>query len=146
MIAFFELLGDLAVASNLSFRTFLASRRYPRIALTRGICLVSGDEGGHTDDITKYVNIKLHGPDNKLLDSMNRDICARSSGIFLLVVLVVQLLKKDVDGGQIQACKKRLERIPDKLDELSDDILTRDTHNTRRLFLCLNGSFSRYDV
>jgi hypothetical protein len=53
MIAFFEHLGDLAVASNLSFRTFLASRRYPRIALTRGISLVLRDQGGHTDDITK---------------------------------------------------------------------------------------------
>jgi hypothetical protein len=72
-----------------------------------------------------------------LLDSLKRDICARSSGIFLWVVLVVQLLKKDVDGGQIQAGKKRLERIPDKLDELFDDILTRDTHYTGRLFLCL---------
>jgi ankyrin repeat protein/nucleoside phosphorylase len=141
MITFFEHIGDLAVSSNLGFRTFLASRHYPHIALTRGIALVLEDEGGHMDDITKYVNSKLHGPGNKLFDSIKRDICARSSGIFLWVVLVVHLLKKDVDSGQIHACNKRLERIPDKLDELFDDILTRDTYNMDRLFLCLQWIF-----
>ncbi|KAK5467580.1 hypothetical protein LTS15_000553 [Exophiala xenobiotica] len=137
MIEFFEHLGDLAASSTLNLRTCLSSRHYPRVTVQHGLCLVLEDQEGHKDDIFKYVDSKMNKLRSKMLDGVKREICERSSGIFLWVVLVVHILKKDYDAGQIQALKKRLKEIPDGLDQLFDDIFTRDTHNVERLILCL---------
>ncbi|KAK5237901.1 hypothetical protein LTR47_000994 [Exophiala xenobiotica] len=137
MIEFFEHLGDLAASSTLNLRTCLSSRHYPHVTIQHGLCLVLEDQTGHNDDISKYVDSKMNKLRSKKLDGVKREICERSSGIFLWVVLVVRILKKDYDAGQIQALKKRLKEIPDGLDRLFDDVLTRDTQNIKRLILCL---------
>ncbi|KAK7900982.1 hypothetical protein LTR67_003268 [Exophiala xenobiotica] len=137
MIAFFERLGDLASSSTLNLRTCLSSRHYPHVTIQHGLFLVLEDRPGHKADIVKYVNSKLKGLRSRMLNDVKSEICERSSGIFLWVVLVVKILKKDYDAGQIQALKKRLKEIPDGLDRLFDDIITRDTQNIKRLILCL---------
>ncbi|KIW69219.1 hypothetical protein, variant [Phialophora macrospora] len=137
MITFFEHLGDLGATSELRLRICLSSRHYPQITISHGISLVLEDQEEHYDDITKYVNGKLKGGRSKILDQMKGEICERSSGIFLWVVLVVQILKKEFDKGQINAVKKRLNEIPDGLDQLFDNIITRDTHDVDRLIWCL---------
>jgi hypothetical protein len=50
----------------------------------------------------------------------------RASDIFLWVLLVVQILNKEYDHGRIYALRKKLNEIPDGLDKLFDEILTRD--------------------
>jgi hypothetical protein len=65
------------------------------------------------------------------------EILEKASGIFLWVVLVVQILNKEYDGGRIHALRKRLWEIPTKLNELFKDILTRDNQNMEDLFLCI---------
>jgi nucleoside phosphorylase/uncharacterized membrane protein len=137
MIKFFEHLGEMAASSMLNLRTCLSSRHYPHVTIQHGLCLVLEDQEGHKDDIFKYVDSKMNKLRSKMLDGVKREICERSSGIFLWVVLVVHILKKDYDAGQIQTLKKRLKEIPDGLDQLLDDILTRDSHNVERLILCL---------
>jgi hypothetical protein len=137
MITFFEHLGDLGVTSELRLRICLSSRHYPHITISHGISLVLEYQAGHKDDIAKYVNGKLKGVRSKILEQVKEEICARSSGIFLWVVLVVQILKRDFDRGQIHAVKKRLNEIPDGLDQLFDDIITRDTHDVDRIIWCL---------
>ncbi|KIW88608.1 uncharacterized protein Z519_10654 [Cladophialophora bantiana CBS 173.52] len=137
MIAFFEHLGDLAALSGLKLRTCFSSRHYPHVTLAHSISLVLEDQEGHQDDIIKYVNSKLKVTRSKLFDEVKREICERSSGIFLWVVLVVHILRKDADDGRLHALKQRLKEIPDGLDQLFDDILTRDTQDVESLVLCL---------
>jgi ankyrin repeat protein/nucleoside phosphorylase len=137
MIEFFEYLGDYAVSSQVRLRTCFSSRHYPHISIEHGISLVLEDQEGHKDDIATYVNSKLKGRGSKIFDEVRSSICERSSGIFLWVVLVVQMMKKPFDNGQIQVLKKRLNEIPDGLEELFDDILTRDAENMEIMILCL---------
>lgn len=47
------------------------------------------------------------------------------------------MLNKEFDRGRIHALRKRLEEIPNGLDELFQDILTRDNQNMEELILCL---------
>ena len=91
------------------------------------------EQDGHRDDITQYVTSKLRIQRNKLGDEVKREICERALGIFLWVVLVVDILNKASDRGQVHTLKRRLKEIPDGLDELFDDILTRDCQKYGRL-------------
>lgn len=137
MVTFLEHLGDLAASSNLKMHICLSSMHYPNITVEHGIFLILEDQEGHADDIAKYVDSKLKGVRSTLLNDVKREICERSSGIFLWVVLVVQVLKKDLDSGQIQVLKKRLKEIPRGLNKLFDEILIRDTYDNELLILCL---------
>ncbi|KAF4632473.1 hypothetical protein G7Y89_g5650 [Cudoniella acicularis] len=62
---------------------------------------------------------------------------SRTSGIFLWVLLAVQVLSRKFDRGRIHALRKRLHKIPDRLDKLFMDILRRDGQNMEELILCL---------
>jgi hypothetical protein len=80
---------------------------------------------------------ELRAGRSKKVDGIKDEILKRASGIFLWVVLVVQMLNKEYDRGRIHALQKRLDGIPDGLDELFQDILTRDGQDIEDLVLCL---------
>jgi ankyrin repeat protein len=53
------------------------------------------------------------------------------------VVLVVRMLNRESDRGQVQELWKKLQDIPNDLHQLFGDILTRDSLNRDRLLLCI---------
>ena len=53
------------------------------------------------------------------------------------IVLVVQILNKASDHGHVHALRKKLQEIPDDLNELFRRILTRDCQNLDEMKLCL---------
>jgi ankyrin repeat protein len=136
MIFFFERLGNLSTSCKI--RTFFSSRHYPNITIQHSIVLILDDHSGHRGDIVKYVNSKLRIPGQpNLTDDLRAEIYNRSSGIFLWVILVIEILKKIIDRGRVHQLKKRLETMPSGLDDLFNDILSRDTENMQDLILCL---------
>ena len=137
MVDFLE--GLVSKFSGIHFRVCLASRHYPHISISDGIQLTLDDLEGHVQDITKYLNDKLKVGPVKQSKPLKEEILSRASGIFLWVVLVVQILKKDYDHGRLQnhTLQKRLQDIPDGLDELFEDILMKDRENMEELLLCL---------
>ena len=137
MVGFLEHLGQIAVSSRIRLNIYLSSRHYPYISIEKGIELIMEGQQGHDEDIAKYVNSKLRAGRSKKVDSVKAEILSRASGVFLWVVLVVQVLNKAYDHGQIYAIQKRLKEIPNELDDLFADILTRDGDNREELVLCL---------
>lgn len=137
MIGFFEELGQMAALSRTQFLICFSSRRYPHISTERSIELILEDQDGHMQDITKYIRSKLRTNRNKRADQIREEIRERSSAIFLWVVLVIQLLWKAFDSGRITDVSDRLRSIPDGLDKLFRDMLTRDSGNMADLLLCL---------
>uniref|UniRef100_L2GDQ2 Nacht and ankyrin domain protein n=1 Tax=Colletotrichum fructicola (strain Nara gc5) TaxID=1213859 RepID=L2GDQ2_COLFN len=73
----------------------------------------------------------------KQADELIQEILRKASGVFMWVVLVIDILNKDLQRGRIFAVKKRLQEIPPKLSDLFRDILTRDTENMDDLLLSL---------
>ncbi|KAK5467687.1 hypothetical protein LTS15_000660 [Exophiala xenobiotica] len=134
MVAFFELLGDAAAEHHL--RTCFSSRHYPHITVKNSIQLILEDQHDHRKDIANYLAKGLKG-DSKFLNEIRSEILERSSGIFLWVCLVLVILNKEYDHGRIHAMRKRLNEIPDGLDDLIHEILTRDTEHMDELILCL---------
>jgi ankyrin repeat protein len=137
MIASFERLGQFAMSAQIQFHVCFSSRHYPHITIEKGVHLILEGQEGHTQDIVSYLHSDLKAGRGKLIEQIKEEILERSSGIFLWVVLVVQILNKEFDHGRIHALRQRLDEIPNGLDELFQDILTRDGHNIEELILCL---------
>lgn len=137
LIIFLQNLGQLAVSSRIHLNVCLSSRHYPHISIAKGVQLVLEGQEGHMQDIARYLNSELRAGDSKQSDAIKEEILIRASGIFLWVVLVVQILNKEYDHGRVHALSRRLREIPDGLDKLFEDILTRDQDNLNELTLCL---------
>ncbi|KAJ0426585.1 hypothetical protein BJY00DRAFT_298137 [Aspergillus carlsbadensis] len=137
MLSFFEQLGELAASKGCPLLVCFSSRHYPHITIDHKIELVLQDQDGHKQDIVDYVHAELKAGRSKQALKIKDDIIGRASGIFLWVVLVVQILNKEYDRGRLHALGKRLKEIPDGLQSLLKDILTRDNNDMTNTLLCL---------
>ena len=137
LVAFLEQLGQLAISSQINFHVCLSSRHYPYISIRNGIQMTLEGQEGHDEDIARYLSSELKAGRGKQFEAIKEEILKRSSGIFLWVALVVQILNKEYDHGRVHALWRRLREIPDGLDKLFEEILTRDQENMEELVLCL---------
>jgi ankyrin repeat protein len=137
MILFFENLGELAVSSGRSFRVCLSSRHYPEVTIRRGISLVLEGQEGHTQDINDYLESALRIGTSTSAQKIRKDLQEKSSGVFMWIVLVVDILNEEYDGGRMYALERRLKQIPADLHALFQNILTRDSNDKEELILCL---------
>ncbi|KAK5191514.1 hypothetical protein LTR92_008687 [Exophiala xenobiotica] len=137
MISFFEQVCEKVVDSPTQFFVCFSSRHYPHIAMAKCIELVLEGQAGHQEDLAKYLDSELKIGSSRRSQDIKEEILERSSGIFLWIVLVVQILKKEYDRGRVHALRKRLGEIPDGLHELFRDIITRDGRNMDEFILCL---------
>ena len=137
MIQFLEHIADLAVSNSIHFKVCFSSRHYPHVSIRNGLELVLEGQEGHAQDITNYIDTELKIGKSKIAQCVRSELQEKASGIFMWVVLVVGILNKDFDRGQIHALRRRLHEIPGDLNELFRDILTRDSQNTDELVLCI---------
>ncbi|RYP54743.1 hypothetical protein DL768_000567 [Monosporascus sp. mg162] len=73
----------------------------------------------------------------KFIEDIRTEILRKAAGVFMWVVLVVDILNREFLRGRNFAVRKRLQEIPAKLSELFKDILTRDNENMADLLLCI---------
>lgn len=131
LIDFLENLALHAGISNTSLRICLSSRHYPHITIRKGLCLVVEDECDHQQDITLYVRNKLYNIDCEDMEAFRQNVCIKSAGIFLWIVLVIPLLNHSIDkGGGLKAMQKCLHQIPPGLEGLFEKILSRNVEDT----------------
>ena len=83
----------------------------------------------HDEDIATYVQAHLHIGNVALRAELVSTICAKASGVFLWVVLVVKILNKEADRGYQHNIKAKLQQIPNGLNELFEKIIERDAGN-----------------
>ncbi|KAI2847930.1 hypothetical protein CBS147343_7676 [Aspergillus niger] len=137
MIDFIQSLGEHAISSRVQLHVCFSSRHYPHIIIEKGLELILEDQEGHADDITRYLHSELKIGRSKQAEEIRREIHEKASGIFLWMVLVVQILNREYQRGRLHALRKRLREIPAKLGDLFKDILTRDTVNMEDLLLSI---------
>jgi ankyrin repeat protein len=137
MVSFFEQIGDLVISNNIRFQVCFSSRHYPHITISKGVDLVLEGQEGHNQDITDYLDSELKIGHGKLAEEIRGEIQSKANGIFMWVVLVVQIMNKEHDGGRVHVLRKRLRDIPADLHELLRQILIRDCYNREELLLCI---------
>lgn len=137
MVSFFEGLCDCAAEAKVRVQVCFSSRYYPSVVVKKGIEVNLEDETGHTEDIKKYIKSRLRlNSKSKHAESLRSEILNKSSGIFLWVVLVVDILNNDTSVSN-QKRRERLKEIPPKLSDLFQMILARDGDDLEQLQLCL---------
>ncbi|EMD58768.1 hypothetical protein COCSADRAFT_165029 [Bipolaris sorokiniana ND90Pr] len=137
MVQFFEHIGDLVVSHGIYFQVCFSSRHYPYITIRNGLELVLEGHEGHSQDITNYVETELKIGKSKTAQQIRTELQEKSSGIFIWVVLVVGILNKEFNRGQVHLLREKLNAIPGDLHKLFSDILTRDSRNKDMLVLCI---------
>ncbi|KAM0550203.1 hypothetical protein ACHAPJ_009051 [Fusarium lateritium] len=132
LVEYFE---DLA-EQGLGLRICLSSRHYPYIDIRLGIRLTLEEQGGHANDLESYIKTHLRIKDNSLLADLQTKMLEKAAGVFLWVVLVVDVLNRENRRGRL-SLKKRLEEVPSGLSELFKDLLRRSNADMEELQLSL---------
>ncbi|KAF7164517.1 hypothetical protein CNMCM6106_001035 [Aspergillus hiratsukae] len=136
MVQYFEELAEQSTNKGVLLRICFSSRHYPYIVIHRGIRLTLADQSGHGDDLATYVASRLQIEDPVLLEDLQTQLLRKAAGVFMWVVLVVDILNKEYRHNGL-ALRKRLAEIPSDLSELFKYILRRDDENMEGLLLCI---------
>ncbi|KAK0614990.1 hypothetical protein B0T17DRAFT_497883, partial [Bombardia bombarda] len=138
MVAYLQHLGDVALSVNVRLHVMFASRHYPHITIRRGNTLTLENHQGHSQDIITYIDRELRIGQGDLTLLIRAELQRKASGVFMWVVLVVDMLNKEHDRGRTpRRLQRTLEDIPGDLHELFRDILTRDCRDSNELLLCI---------
>ncbi|QIX01375.1 hypothetical protein AMS68_006892 [Peltaster fructicola] len=137
MIDFFQDLGEDAKDEGLSSQVCFASRHYPLLDIPTGLQLVLEDANEHSHDLERYIRRHLRVGGAKKAGQIHQDVLDKANGVFLWVVLVVDILSKEFINGRIFAVQKRLQELPPGLNELFQDIISRDGQHLDEFMLCL---------
>ncbi|KAI0551533.1 hypothetical protein F4679DRAFT_538294 [Xylaria curta] len=129
-------LSDPGVIPNRS-RICFASRHYPQISIKTGLSIVLEEQIGHSQDIESYLHSALVIKDSPLAGQIRCDLQKKASGVFIWVVLVVDILNREYDAGREHVLRARIQQFPGDLHDLFLDILTRDDKNMDGLLLCI---------
>lgn len=137
MISFFERVSELTVSAGIRFKVCFSSRYYPHITIQKNLNLDLERQEGHNHNITNYLKSELKIGQSKVTTEIRRELQEKALGVFIWVILVVGILNKEYNSGRIHTLWRRLREIPGDLHKLFRDILTRDSHNTDELVLCI---------
>ncbi|KAL2140032.1 hypothetical protein VTI28DRAFT_4340 [Corynascus sepedonium] len=136
MVQFFEELAENSTEEGIQFRICFSSRPYPYIDIQRGILLTLEKESGHEADLKQYVKSRLRITHLPLFEELQCQILDKASGIFMWVVLVVEILNNESSHGAL-ALRRKLSETPAELSKLFKSMLARDKHRTESLQLCI---------
>ncbi|KAK3360763.1 hypothetical protein B0T25DRAFT_578613, partial [Lasiosphaeria hispida] len=136
MVQFFEELAENATDEGIRLQICFSSRPYPYVDIHRGILLTLEKESGHEEDLAQYVKSRLRITHRPLLEELQSQILDKAAGIFMWVVLVVEILNNESSHGAL-ALRKKLSDIPAELTKLFRSMLARDQHRTESLQLCI---------
>ena len=131
MVEFFRTIAGESPELRICF----SSRPYPRIELEPNLVLER--EVGHKKDLEQYVTKNLIAP-KRLRDDLQHQIIQKAAGVFMWVVLVVEILNEETRNGVPSLnLRQKLEKIPAQLSQLFKDMLTRDQKRPEDLKLCI---------
>jgi dephospho-CoA kinase len=123
IVNFFEELGGSAHEAGMVMRVLISSRHYPQVAIEDRQQIVLEDQTEHRTDLSLYIQSKLRIGDSRKARRIREAVEKRASGVFLWVVLIVQILNEDKIRGRVHHLERRLETLPDDLHQLFSTIL-----------------------
>ncbi|KAF3174154.1 hypothetical protein TWF225_009578 [Orbilia oligospora] len=122
VVNFLETLSSVSITAKRTLNVCLSSRHYPTISMAKKLDLTIERIAGHNEDIAIYVEAKLRIDD----DDIKYELCNKAEGLFMWVILVVGLLNRTYDDGDIDAVWIRLQELPPDLDAVFTTLLEID--------------------
>ncbi|KAF4989083.1 hypothetical protein FGRMN_9369 [Fusarium graminum] len=136
LVEYFEELAEQCTEDGVHLHICFSSRHYPYIDVRLGIRLVLEEQIDHASDLESYIKTHLRVDDPSLFTELQEKMLQKAAGVFLWVVLVIDVLNQENRRGRL-SLKKRLREVPSGLSELFKDLLRRDTTNMDELQLSL---------
>ncbi|CZS82182.1 unnamed protein product [Fusarium graminearum] len=136
MVEYFEDLAEQCAEDGVRLQICFSSRHYPFVDIRVGLCLILEEQTGHTGDLETYIKSHLRVRDPPLLAELQERMLEKAAGVFMWVVLVVEVLNVENRRGRL-SLKTRLEEVPSGLSELFKDLLRRDKVNMEELLLSI---------
>ena len=133
VVSFLESLSMNATGAKTTLNICLSSRHYPNISMKKMLELVVEEQREHKQDIVIYAQHKLRVRDRKI----EEELLQKANGIFMWVVLVVEMLNQAFDHGKVRAMQKRLREVPSDLDEVFWTLLDKDNPDKQETILVL---------
>ncbi|KAH7191792.1 nucleoside phosphorylase domain-containing protein [Fusarium flagelliforme] len=133
-IEFFEDIAGRCAEDDLGFRMCFSARHYPYIDIKSGIQLTLEDQRGQKQDIKQYISRTLRIKDSRTIQGLKRIMLDRANGVFLWVVLAVNILNDENRRGRLNL-QRSVQQIPYELSKLFKEILNRDSDSMEELFL-----------
>jgi len=125
IVYFFRSVTTSAFRAGAQLDVCLSSRQYPTVTIRLCPEVVVQDFNG--SDIAYYVEQKFAASgisSDERWANLVREIIKKSSGVFLWVVLVIDILLRDRDDGKnIKHLEKRVTKVPQALEELFAQIV-----------------------
>ena len=138
MVASFQDIGERAISNDIRFQVLFSSRHYPEIVITKGLGMILEGQEGHSDDIDQYIDSELRIGQGTLSSQIRENLREKSSGVFMWVVLVVDILNTEhAKGRPARRLMQKLVEIPGNLHQLFRSILTRDDEDQDELLSCI---------
>jgi hypothetical protein len=132
MIYSFNKLTTEAFVKGIQFRVCFSHRNYPRIKIDQGVKMTMENEQGHKTDLSNYISSRLQVASPYPFIHIRDELLAKAEGIFLWVVLVVEILNKASNRGEGNL-RSKLNVIPTGLSELFRTIIKRDNEHPKDL-------------
>lgn len=136
LVESFEDIAEQCTEDGIRLQICFSSRHYPYIDVRLGLRLILEEQVGHVGDLETYIKTHLRVRDPLLLADLQARILDKAAGVFLWVVLVVDVLNKENRRGRL-FLKTRLEEVPSGLSNLFKDLLRRDNSNMEELRMSL---------
>ncbi|PON21714.1 ankyrin repeat domain-containing protein [Trichoderma gamsii] len=132
VVKFLEELSIEATAVGVALNICLSSRHYPYITMQTHLELVVEEISEHNEDIIIYTRDNLTIRDKKI----EKDFLEKASGVFMWAVLVIKLLNKAYDEGQIEAMHETLHKVPGDLEQVFEQLLIKNNpHKQETAFM-----------
>lgn len=135
MMDFFEGLKEAKLGDDSRVDICFASRHYSNIILRNRYRLELEAQVGHADDLRKYIHRHLRAGEGNDVNEVRVQLQEKSNGVFMWVVLVVDILNKEYRRGSIFRVKQRLREMRGGLSDFFKDLLQRDRSKQMYAFL-----------
>ncbi|KAF3316276.1 hypothetical protein TWF173_002597 [Orbilia oligospora] len=136
VVAYLENLSSVAIASKTDLSICLSSRHYPTITMQKSLQIILESDVNHQKDIEIYIQERLTPriPETQWIRARVR---TRAEGVFMWAVLVVEMLNRAFDEGDIAAVEYKLRQIPQGLEKIFLDLLGKNNAHEEETLLIL---------
>lgn len=139
MVDLFAQLGNTAAVNGIRFYVCFSSRPYPHVDIESCLRRTLEEQPGHMQDMQKYIEAKLRSRSIsvKLWTKICDLLLHKAGGVFMWVVLAINILNKELRHGRAATLERHLESLPSGLTDLFRSIVLRDTENQEELLLSI---------
>lgn len=135
-VSFFEGVCQTYARPETDFRVCLSNRLFPNIATAAPVIKLEEQEG-HSQDIINFLDAELRIGQGRFAEEIRSRVRSKASGVFMWVVLVVQILNQEHDAGNDAKLEQTIENTPNDLCGLFRGILIPGDTSSTELLLCL---------